>query len=475
MHSKIERFFCILLTAFSLVGAGVSYWYQYIQGLTPCTLCLVQRYLLLAIAFIGLAVFVWRRKGLAALQYTLLAALLSVSAYHLGVTHGVFRDVCRISKSANVEEYKQMLFTRKKSCAHPQRLFGLSLPAWNLTVYGLLALLFCGLKKRFPAALAMLAATNSLCAEGVMVNPINDICWECLFPITVSGVNLTGEKQTQENDRTRLMVCPGVPPKPCLPVTLWEPCKLVDVTRHAYKLLGLGGVTIGKESIRNRGTIGGEKHSKHSFYQVHVYSYPVFELLNLCTDFDCIDHSAIATQYLSELDPTWRDESLSLLQNAEAAFFNNKASQAVCALDCMRSNSNQPIDKLFWCAGCEGSLYPFTGNVSHHEGGIQASALLLHRVIAKLHRLYLLKGYEDGEYCEQKPMPIIKKSLYKTQLVYPVAQRKGKCHALGKSDVLWGSGKSYPKKGEDFVYMLWVKKHCCIKPVTPEDVLRSFE
>ena len=27
--------------------------------------------------------------------------------------------------------------------------------------------------------------------EGKFINPISDVCWECPFPITLSGVNIT--------------------------------------------------------------------------------------------------------------------------------------------------------------------------------------------------------------------------------------------------------------------------------------------
>ena len=115
------------------------------------------------------------------------------------------------------------------------------------------------------------------------------------------------------------------------------------------------------------------------------------------------------------------------------------------------------------CAGCEGSLYPFTGTVAHHLGPIQASYLLVQRLIAKLHRMYQLKGYSDKEaFGEAEYFPIIKKSMYKTHLIFPVPQTSGKCHALGKSDLLWGTGKSFPVKGEDFVYLIWLKKQCCL-------------
>lgn len=304
-------------------------------------------------------------------------------------------------------------------------------------------------------------------ADGKFINPVTDLCWECLFPMTVSGVNVTPNHADQTIYNSAVCTCPGVPPKVGIPLTFWEPTRLVDVTRHAYKLVGLGGVSIGSETIKNRGSVGinPEGNYQTSFYHVHWYTYPVFSILGLFTDFICIEKGNLDMAYMSELDPTWNDDQLSLILNSEAAFFGNPLAQLSCIADCTSATAGFPLNKLFWCAGCQGSLYPFTGTVSHHVGGIQASSLLLHSMIAKLHRMSLLKGYDETEFCEAKFMPIIKKSMYKTQLVYPVAQTIGPCNPLGKSDVIWGAGKAFPVKGEEFVYFVWVKKQCCLDAV----------
>lgn len=305
--------------------------------------------------------------------------------------------------------------------------------------------------------------------DGTFLNPITDVCWDCLFPITLSGVNVTPTYADQVSHHKAVCVCPGVPPKVGIPITFWEPTRLVDVTRHAYKLLGLGGVSIGPETVMNRGSVGvmGDGPGQNSFYHVHWYTYPLLSLLNLFTDFSCIEKSNMDVLYMSELDPLWNDDQLSLILNAEAAIFSNPLAQLTCTADCAASTYGKPLDKLFWCAGCEGSLYPLNGTVAHHVGAVQASALIVHRIIAKMHRLALQNGYDEDEFCMAKPMPIIKKSLYKTQLAYPIPQTKGQCQPLGKSDILWGAGKSYPYGGEDFIYLIWVKRQCCLDAVKP--------
>jgi conjugal transfer pilus assembly protein TraU len=312
--------------------------------------------------------------------------------------------------------------------------------------------------------------------EGTWINPFTDVCWECLFPITVSGVNVTPAHQDFTKHHKTVCACAGTPPKIGIPLTFWEPTRLVDVTRHAYKLIGLGGMSVGKETIKNRGMIGMvDDSTQSSFYHVHWYTYPILNLLGLFTDFICIEKGDLDMAYMSELDPLWNDDQWALLINGEAGFFANPAAQLACLADCAASSLDKPVDELFWCAGCEGSLYPFTGTVAHHIGATQASYLIVQRVIAKLHRILAVKGYEKDEFCEAKLMPIIKKSLYKTQMVYPTPQTSGACHALGKSDFLWGLGKAFPFKGEDFVYLIWTKKQCCLDAVKPATVAGGIQ
>lgn len=307
-----------------------------------------------------------------------------------------------------------------------------------------------------------LILTISLSAAGRFINPVTDPCWECIFPITLSGINVTPNHNEQTSSKRPICVCTGTPPKVGIPLTFWEPLYLVDVTRHAYKLVGMGGISVGKESVKNRGSVGivGEGPSETSFYHVHWYKFPIMALLGLFEDFVCVEQGQLDIPYMSELDPLWGDDRLSFIMNPEAALFSTPAAQTACLADCLLSSRGKNSDAFFWCAGCQGSLYPFTGTVPHHSGSLQATSLLVHRLLAKMHRVGALKGFEKGEFCSSKFMPLIKKSLYKTQLVYPVPQNS--CNPLGKSDQFWKKGRPIPTEDESFVYLIWTKKHCCL-------------
>lgn len=309
-------------------------------------------------------------------------------------------------------------------------------------------------------------------AEGKFINPFTDVCWKCLYPIHVAGKNVTSKHKDFVKYTKTFCKC-GINPAG-IPVSLWEPTRLVEVTRTPYKLLALGGVSLSKAGIKKRGAVSTNGDGMQtSFYHVHYYRYPVFALIGMAENFVCTEANSknfdIDIAYMSEYDPFWSDDKWAAVLNPQSLLFSNALAQAACLADCAQSTFRTPneavSDRLFWCAGCHGSLYPLVGHVPHHVGGIQASSLLVTRILAKLHAWGALKGFEKDNFCQTSRMLRLKKTIYKTQLAYPVAQTKGNCNAIGQSDLKWGANKSYPFGGEDFVYLIWTKRQCCLDPV----------
>ena len=313
--------------------------------------------------------------------------------------------------------------------------------------------------------------------QGRFVNPLTDICWSCLFPMTIGGSNVSGGGfEDTPNPSGFVCMCPRPPlnlPTPGVPISFWEPARLVDVTRTPYCLINMGGIQMaGGNRMQGRGSVADKSHSgglKRSFYQVHWYVYPVIYWLELLTDFACLERASFDVAYLTELDPLWNDEETGFILNPEAVLFGNPIAQGACAADCGLASIGFPNDALFWCGGCQGSLYPFSGTISAHVGGVQASLLATQRMMAKLHRELLLHGYMGSAgQCAKYPMPIIKKTQYKTQMVYPIpstggsSTERGGCHSLGRSETLWSSGREFPYQGEDFGYLIWRKRNCCV-------------
>ena len=209
-------------------------------------------------------------------------------------------------------------------------------------------------------------------------------------------------------------------------------------------------------------------HGDKSFYHVHYYVYPLIYWLELLTDFMCLEMATFDVAYMSEWDVTWNDPKIQSLLNPEAILFGNPIAQTACALDCAASTVHMPLDPMFWCAGCWGNLYPFSGANADHTGGVQNSSLLTYRILSKIHRIGFGKETStasakfNGELCHKSRAFKIKKSQYKLQMVNPKATSGNiGCWPLGMSDMLYSSFKEDPYDGQDWGYLIWRKTNCC--------------
>lgn len=302
---------------------------------------------------------------------------------------------------------------------------------------------------------------------GRFANPITDICWSCLFPIRIAGHAISSlDQEDTPNPGDAFCAC-GNPPRAGIQVSFWEPVRRVDVVRAPFCLTSLGGISLdpGFEApVASRNRREGQDQS--SFYQVHWYVDPIIFFLQAVLDNGCLENTGFDIAYLTELDPMWKDDELTRLIHPEVYLFGNLPARAACAADCVAATAGFPNNQFFWCAGCQGSLYPLNGNIQAHVGGVQASSLALNRMIAKLHREMLMwSASGSGSLCGYTPQPVMDKTSYKYQMLYPVPQTlkiAGKCcQPLGRSTILWGAGREFPITGEDFAYQIFRKRNCC--------------
>lgn len=303
--------------------------------------------------------------------------------------------------------------------------------------------------------------------QGHFVNPVTDICWSCLFPLTLGNQKLVSSNHLPDTKNPSLPVClcPGNPlPRPGLAIGYWEPANLVDVTRVPFCMVNLGGISLDFGKYYRKGGVTTDSQlANQSFYHVHWYKFPLMYWLNVLTDGICVEKGDFDIAYPSELDVMWNDDELAFILNPEAILFSSLPAQMACAADAAASLVGAPLDKLFWCAGAQGSMYPLTGHVQEHVGGVQASVLLSERMNYKMHRLGLLEdttGENGKALCEKHYAPILPKSRYRYQMVNPLPTSHA-CFPLGRATSLWEAGHEYPYKGEDFGYLIWRKRNCC--------------
>ena len=155
-------------------------------------------------------------------------------------------------------------------------------------------------------------------------------------------------------------------------------------------------------------------------------------------------------------DPLWNNDELSFLLHPEIALVANPTAQASCAADAVAAARGFGINKLFWCAGSWGSVYPHTGNngaTGRSSGRLRASAV---KLLAKLHNeLLAFKTTGEGSLCAARPHRVIVKNQYKLQLAFP---KNTQAFPIGRVTARWAPGKWYPAQGEDWVMGAMEKK-----------------
>lgn len=143
-----SRLIAMLLGAASALMLAAAFWFQHVEGLEPCPLCIAQRWAhgaAFVLAF-GTAFLATRRSApwLLLLVGLAFVAGAGIAAYHVGVEQHWFASAfCGGSGSpaTSVEELKaQLMATEVARCDEiAWSLFGLSMAGYNLLVSAALA------------------------------------------------------------------------------------------------------------------------------------------------------------------------------------------------------------------------------------------------------------------------------------------------------------------------------------------------
>lgn len=326
-------------------------------------------------------------------------------------------------------------------------------------------------------ALAFVAAPNASATTctGSFANPITDLCWSCIYPIKVGGVTVMDDGQSDIDGPSGPLCNCGIDVG--LTMSFWEPIRRIDVNRKPFCMVSLGGIEVdpgfdAPEHGRSLSGTGQESGQTTAFYQAHYYMDPILYWLEILLDNPCLEKSPFDIAYLTEVDPMWNDDELTLILNPDANLFTSLAANIACTADCIQATADFPSNELYWCAGCQGPLYPLTGNVAQHTSGPQTASLVLQRLLAKMHRqMNLWAANGNAGLCGYYPQPIMDKTSYKYTMLYPVPQtrkiRGECCQPLGRTTQEWAAGKEYPYEGEDFAFQVFRKRDCCQGGLTP--------
>jgi len=307
-------------------------------------------------------------------------------------------------------------------------------------------------------------------AQGNFVNPVTETAWMEVLPIKMAGVTLmSGDGyDTPDIASTSYCICPFPPPvyqRVGVPISFWEPHKTVSTTKDAYYFPELGtkletsflkGDLHGTTNSDVEGTVG------HTFLQAHWMFYPVWSIIGMLKDLGCVSTGGIDIAYMTETDPLWQDDSLTLLINPEVILFSNPIAQMACIADSVSVNLWRPLEALFWCMGSGGSAYPLTGRVPD-EALIQASLSVANKMTYKLSRELLLWD-KALNWCSETMSPIWVKPHYKYQMQRPTVRMVA--HPVGLSSWRFQTLANPPTgsgvgSADNFSWLFFQKSVCC--------------
>jgi len=334
---------------------------------------------------------------------------------------------------------------------------------WLLLLIGMLAVLM--MPKAASAQVPGVPDLNNLSAtcEGEFLNPLTDVCWECMLPITIGKIEVAPSSKHDYGNPTNPFCLCGI--KPGIAIGYWEPRRLLDMTRKPWCFPNLGGMNLDPGIGFEAGSRANKQLNKNlDTWHSHYYIYPVLSILNLVTDVLCADVVQFDIGYVTELDPVWNSDALSLILNPEAIIFSNPVAVMACTVDCALSSGGKSSKELFWCQGCENSVYPMNGNVSGEEVQARGALTVAQRMAFKLHRQFIMfTSAGEENLCTKSVQPLMDKRQYRFQLTQPKAITSGPftCPNIGFPTTPYDTGITVPIKGEDFGALLFAKRNCC--------------
>lgn len=322
-----------------------------------------------------------------------------------------------------------------------------------------------GLRQALAALLLYCLASSAFaaCTDRSMMNPIDDVVWDCIFPISIMGIPLDfGEHPPDNTNSMPLCECPGEGIYGLgFMVSFWEPARMVETVSDAWCFPSLGTSINGGSA--GSGYFGGgslrRDVSKMTFQHYHYFETPFWAILDMFTDIPCLtDEAAWDLVMVSEVRPDWGDDLTAAQYYPETSLMANPGVVMACVADAMAAAAQRTLDFLYWCIGAWGTTYPMSGHMTTKDyvaanAGIAAKAMYVQSRMGGL-------GDRAVNYCNTTYMPIWVKSHWRIQETDPAVDRR--CHVLGHPGILWTQRKNPVGRQDNFAWLLFRKVECCV-------------
>lgn len=310
--------------------------------------------------------------------------------------------------------------------------------------------------------------------KGTILNPVTDIYWPAMFPIKIGGITIVPGKDglnvSSTSSNSPICVCPMPPPfffRIGVPLSFRAPTGYIEVVKDSFCFPFFGtnmpvpSVVSGRAQGENLSCRDSNSSPGYTFYNAHYADFFPIRLLDILVDGLCLEAKSaeLDITWLTEIDPLWQDDSISIFIHPESLLFANMIAQLACTVDSVAAQIGFPLDFLFWCFGSWGSAHPMTGT-SLQSDNTAASAHIAARMLYRLARQGMLLNW-SSYLCGPLPMPTLMKSHFKLQVAKPIAGRQS--IPIGRSNIIWGIAKNPPTRMSDnFLYMIFVRRDCCV-------------
>ncbi len=300
--------------------------------------------------------------------------------------------------------------------------------------------------------------------RGSFINVIKDIRWDAMFPVEIAGIEIKSPSELKNPDKIGQVVCVCKKSNKVvlgITVSYWAPTRFVETTKIPFCFPILGGLKLNNP---NQGTkVGGEETDTPATKQsAHWYVMPIWHMMDLFLDVPCLPVEGFDLAYITEVDPTWNNDSVGFILNPEALLVANPVAQMACMADSVASTADYPLDQLFWCMGAWNNPYPMTGTVSE-SNYIKGNVSLASRMIYKMNR-ELIHWDTAVDICGAQITPFWIKTHYKMHMVKPT---RSEPMYIGRPSILWETGKNMPygtqsNSPDNFGYMMFQRVKCCL-------------
>ncbi|GAA5143671.1 TraU family protein [Thalassotalea piscium] len=270
---------------------------------------------------------------------------------------------------------------------------------------------------------------------------ITDVCWEGIFPVYLGGARFGGKSKFAPADRNKRSLCfcqgdisKGVMPSAGATVGMYLPKYLLTVTKKPYCFPELNGTELASQlGLVSRFNVGNEDAggtdstniANSASFSWHLAAMPLMKILELFDVMGCYTdgYTNFDIMWISETLPMWYDSELAYYIAPESKVFASSLASAAVVTDCLSSSLASPIDTLFFAAGCWGQMYPLTAHIGGQSDKVAGKSLIATRALFFLSRIGVLeRTMGDDAVCKSQDMPIMKKSQYRFQQLWPLSE-----------------------------------------------------